>query len=216
MPVKNLVGKKFGKLTVIGPSESRTNDGHAMWRCLCDCGNERLVSSQYLVSGKTKSCGCLMLQILKEGRNKNSKNTGRNRGESKTRLYHIWKNAKSRCENENDPGFKNYGARGITFYEPWGADFLIFKNWAYKNGYDDKLEIDRIDNDGGYSPQNCRWVTRTQNANNKRNSHFLLYNGITHSIAEWSRIVGIPEATIRSRLDKGLSIEKVLKRKDNK
>ena len=199
---------RFGRLVAIEPS-GKDNYGGYVWRCICDCGKETNVRLSDLTHGRTKSCGCLRFETLSNGANKKH-------GMKQTRLYNIWRNAKTRCSNSRSPYYRNYGARGISFYEPWCDNFEVFASWAFDNGYSDNLELDRIDNEKGYSPDNCRWVTRTVNANNKRTNHLINRHGITHTIAEWSRITGVSASTIRKRLNKGLSIEEALSRKDNK
>lgn len=204
----DMTGMRFGNAVVIS-REGVSSDRHYLWKCVCDCGKEFLARGSDLKRGRIISCGCVRERNLSFGIN-------RRHGMKKTRLYSIWRNAKTRCNNSHSPQYRNYGARGISFYEPWRDNFDIFASWAFDNGYSDNLELDRIDNEKGYSPDNCRWVTRTVNASNKRTNHLINFHGITHTIAEWSRITGVPAATIRSRLNKGLSIEEALSRKDNK
>lgn len=124
-------------------------------------------------------------------------------------LYNILRNIKSRCYNQNDPSYKNYGGRGITVCEEWKKDISVFYNWAIKNGYKRGLELDRINNDGDYEPSNCRWATRIQQANNKRTNRYITYNNETHTLREWSKILNINCFTLRSRVCLyGWSIEK--------
>ena len=116
-----------------------------------------------------------------------------------------------RCENPNDKGFFRYGGRGITVCEEWANSFEAFRDWALANGYRDDLTIDRIDNDGNYCPENCRWATARTQANNTRKTRFLTYKGETHSVTEWGRILGIKQSTLNMRLNKyKWSIEKAL------
>lgn len=127
-----------------------------------------------------------------------------------SRLYCIWRHMKERCNNPNHVAFQHYGGRGITVCEQWKNDFLGFKEWALQNGYSAELTIDRIDNNGGYTPNNCRWATREQQQNNRRTNHLLTFLGETHSIAEWGRLTGISRITIRSRIREGWSTEEAL------
>lgn len=128
-----------------------------------------------------------------------------------SRIYRIWANIKARCFNQNHRDYKQYGARGITMCDEWKHDFLIFYDWAIANGYTDSLTIDRINNDGNYEPDNCRWATRKEQCNNYRKNHLLEYNGEVHSIAEWSEITGINYFTLRDRINRSKwSIEKAL------
>ena len=133
-------------------------------------------------------------------------------GESRTKLYGVWVSIKQRCENPNATGYENYGGRGIRVCDEWEkAD--IFLKWALENGYQDGLQIDRIENDGDYTPENCRWVTKKTNLNNKRQCVFIELNGKCHTIAEWARLTGIPYNTIANRLKSGKAPEEILKTK---
>lgn len=199
----DLLGKRFGRLEVI--EFSGTNSRGAMWKCKCDCGNEAIVKSEYLINGDTKSCGCLKSDVLKERNYKH--------GQSKqSRLYSIWKGMRERCYNENYEGYKNYGGRGITVCKEWD-DFKNFELWANNNGYDESLpadecSIDRIDNDGMYSPSNCRWTSRTQQARNTRRNRYLTYRGETKLLVEWGETYNIDPKYIAQRIDKyGWSVE---------
>lgn len=124
------------------------------------------------------------------------------KGISRTRLYIIWSHMKQRCYNEKDLKYPRYGARGIKVCDEWKDNFMAFREWALKNGYEENLTLDRIDGNKNYEPSNCRWRTYRQQANNMSSNHFLTFNGATHTIAEWSRIVGINRATIERRINK--------------
>ena len=159
----NLEGMTFGRLTVIR-EEGRTKDRHILWRCRCKCGNIANVSSRDLVTGHTKSCGCLQKDILRDIRYKHGDRDGR--------LYSIWKSMKKRCENPNCKSYKWYGAKGVSVCDDW-HDYRVFKEWAINNGYDENAEygqctIDRINPFGNYEPTNCRWATLAEQARNKR------------------------------------------------
>lgn len=118
----------------------------------------------------------------------------------KTKLYRVWSTMKERCYNPNNHKYKNYGARGIKVCEEWKTDFKAFQKWAYENGYGEGLSIDRIDNNSGYEPSNCRWATAEQQQNNRRNNRTIEIDGVTHTISEWSKISGIKFETIWARL----------------
>lgn len=124
-----------------------------------------------------------------------------------TRIYRIWGNMVNRCSNENNPNYHSYGGRGIKVCDEW-LSFPEFYKWALESGYDKSLTIDRIDNDDGYYPENCRWATVDQQANNKRSNKFITYNGETHTIAEWAKILGVKYKALHSRLSLGWTVER--------
>lgn len=161
----DITGQRFGRLTVLSehPKRYRTS---VQWVCRCDCGSETIVVGNKLRNGHTKSCGCLQ----KERTSKAKKTHGRTREP----LHVLWVGMRSRCNNENHTSYEDYGKRGITVCDEW-SDYENFRKWALQNGYKKGLEIDRIDNDKGYSPENCRWVTRKANMRNTR--HNVKVNG---------------------------------------
>lgn len=194
--IHDLTGQRFGRLTVIefaGISKGR----NAKWLCHCDCGSEVVVLSRSLKSGRTNSCGCLKLDLLNQ------------HGMSKSRLYREWRGIKVRCLNASDPHFPDYGGRGITICEEWVDSFENFRDWALTSGYHDGLTIDRIDNNGPYSPDNCRWSTMKEQQNNKRNNKLITFEGETHTVTEWAAIKGIDRHALYSRLKRGWPIEKI-------
>lgn len=171
MPSKarDLTGERFGRLTVIQRAGSY-KDGQSTWLVKCDCGNEKIVARCSLTKGTTRSCGCLAKDELRERGHlppSQYKHGGclNNHAE---RLYSIWNHMKQRCLNPNNHAFPDYGGRGITICDEWKRDYIAFRDWAMNNGYSDDLTIDRINNDAGYSPDNCRWATRSQQNSNKR------------------------------------------------
>lgn len=199
--VLDLVGQKMNRLTVIRRVEN-SNAGKTRFECLCDCGNTVVVVGSALLNGNTKSCGCLKLERIA--------NLKYRHGERYTRLYRIWSIMHSRCKEGSSSIHKNHGNRGITVCEDW-KDFAVFREWATANGYRDDLTIDRIDNDGNYCPENCRWANRFVQANNTRKNHFLTYNGETHTVSEWARIVGLQYHTLLGRINNyHWSVEKAL------
>ena len=191
-----LEGRRFGKLTVIEYTDKR------YWLCKCDCGNTKIVRTDRLISNITKSCRCIK--------------TGRKikHGDSHTRLYGIYSHIKDRCYNHNHIHYNNYGGRGIVVCDEWLKDYSSFKKWAFDNGYNDKLSIDRIDVNGNYEPSNCKWSTSKEQANNKRDTIKIVYKGKLMTISELMNISGLSRYLIISRLNsnnpKFNTIEKVL------
>ena len=128
-----------------------------------------------------------------------------------SRLYNSWKHMKERCNNPSCRDYRHWGGRGITVCEAWNSDFLAFKEWALANGYEEGLTIDRVNNDGNYEPSNCRWATKKEQSNNKRDLHYITYKGETKTLSEWSVITGVAVTTLYMRLTAyGWSIEKSL------
>lgn len=164
----DLTGKTFGFLTVLGRHHT---DGRIWWLCQCVCGKETVVNSNSLLSGHTKSCGCHGMTKEQVSQNKS--------------LYHIWWNMIQRCENPNAISYYNYGARGITVCEQW-KDFHTFLK-DMKEKYEQGLQLDRIDNEKGYSPKNCRWVTPKENAKNRRTNTWVTINGVRKLATQWSK-----------------------------
>jgi hypothetical protein len=167
-------GDRVGRLVVSG-RPYRRDDGQTMVPADCDCGESTaLVFRNW---GQTKSCGCLQKERASE--------TFTKHGQGTSRLYKVWTGLKQRCENPRKNSYANYGARGIYVCDEW-QDFEVFAAWADENGYDGKLDIDRIDNDGPYSPENCHWVTRSENLRNTRRSRKLTALGETQTMIAWS------------------------------
>lgn len=193
---------KFGRLTVLNRVENYVSAGgsvKAQWNCKCDCGNYVVVPTCNLVRGNSKSCGCYNLEQIK------SRSITHN--QRHTRLYGVWTNIKSRCYNVNSKSYVNYGGRGIVMCQEWCDSFESFSKWAYENGYDPSAKhgectIDRIDVDGNYCPENCRWTNAKEQSNNRTNTYYLTIDNITHSLSEWADITGIKYHTIFARINK--------------
>lgn len=196
----DLQGERFGRLTVLYRDVSRNgNSGHTYWMCRCDCGKLKTVRSDELRNELIVSCGCYHAEISsKIGKHINLKH-----GMSNSRLFKIWSGIKSRCYNKNLPAYKNYGGRGIFVCTSWIESFEEFEEWSLKHGYLDGLEIDRIDNNGPYSPQNCRWVSRKENCRNRRNNYPVEVNGIIYqSAAEAAEKLKILPTSLNNQIKK--------------
>lgn len=198
--VVDMTGLRLGRLTVIGRADSIA--GKAAWLCRCDCGKETVVRGYSLRNGDTQSCGCLHEEIIARGNFVH--------GASRSRLYGIWSTMKARCSNPNQDYFYRYGERKISVCEEWQT-FEPFYEWAMANGYREDLTIDRMNNDGDYCPDNCRWATRKEQANNTSKTIHITYGGETHTLSEWSEIVGVPKTALWKRIyQRNWSVEKAL------
>lgn len=210
---QDLSGQRFGNLVVLEFDHKSIKSRKRFWKCQCDCGQQCIVYQNHLKSGHTKSCGCSHHRT-----DINVIHGCCRRVVPKERIYGIWSGIKNRCLNKNNQAYNKYGGRGITICEEW-LDFSNFKEWAFNHGYSDNLSIDRIDVNGNYCPENCRWANEVTQANNRRNSVYLTVGNETHTIAEWTKIYNLPKGLISSRIHKlGWDVEKAittpLKRKD--
>lgn len=199
--VNDLTGQRFERLTVIERDCNDRGNG-AYWICKCDCGNYNVVRGAELRNGHTKSCGCQ--------KNENTSSRMRTHGMRKTRLYNTWQCIRARCYNEKIRNFRHYGGKGIAVCDEWRNSFESFRDWAMANGYNDSLTIDRIDVDGDYCPENCRWVDMVVQENNTSRNHYLTYKNETRSMADWARIKGLNYHTLRHRISLGWSVERAL------
>ena len=196
--IEDLTGQKFNKLTVIKRVENDKRN-NSRWLCKCDCGNEKIISGYHLKRASIVSCGCYIREITSK-RSKTHEKTN-------LKLYDVWAAMKTRCYNKNRKEYKNYGGRGITVCDEWKDNFMTFYNWAMANGYDEnaprgECTIDRIDVNGNYEPNNCRFVNMKVQQNNKRNNCLITYNNETRSITEWSKTLNISVNAMRDRLKK--------------
>lgn len=199
----NIAGQRFGRLTVIERVESPR--AQAQWRCVCDCGKETVVRSQDLRNGHTKSCGCYGLEVSVSHTPSFSTHK-----ESRSRLYRVWIGMKGRCNNCKNKAYSYYGGRGIKVCQDWDESYALFRDWALANGYQENLTIDRIDVNGNYCPENCRWVSMKVQMNNTRVNRRITLNGETKTMAEWSESTGLSYETIRNRTIKGKPADEVL------
>ena len=192
----DLTGQRFGKLTVVRRTENG-NCKQVRWECLCDCGNTHVASTASLRTGRVKSCGCLNAECH------------RTHGESRcnsgkpTRLYKIWDSMLYRCNSDNAKSARSYKNRGITVCDEWRNSYEAFRDWSLANGYEDHLSIDRIDNDKGYAPQNCRWITMDEQQRNKRNTHYITYKNETKPLVEWAELFHLDQGKLRWRVRAG-------------
>lgn len=202
MAIKVNIGDRYSRLEVIGELESVVNaSGESMrvFRCLCDCGKEVSVRLKYLRNGGAKSCGC-----YREDMRRVNKKT---HGMSHTTEYEIWSDMKKRCSNNRHAHYDRYGGRGIAVCDRW----LKFENFYADMGIrPEGMTIERVDNDKGYSPDNCKWATYSEQARNRRNSLMLDVNGASINLTTAADSVGIHARTLLSRLRRGMSTEDAL------
>ena len=188
-----IIGKKFGNLTVL-EFDHKDRHYHRYYKCVCDCGNETVVNESNLKRGLSKSCGCGIIKALIH-RNKYAPRKDHHKYKDYS-LYRVWSGIKKRCFSKTEPAYPDYGGRGITVCNEWKNDYEKFLQWSLENGYKKGLTIDRIDNNGNYCPENCRFVTPKENSRNRRNTKFLVVNNEKRCVAEWSEITGISAYTI--------------------
>lgn len=202
----DIAGQKFGRWTAISNTGEKTKNGTSIWLCRCDCGNYGKISISNLRYGSSKSCGCIPRERMAKLNYKH--------GGKKERLYAVWGTMRRRCQDENHKDFANYGGRGIEVCQEW-QDYEEFRKWAFANGYDpnapkQKCTIDRIDVNGNYEPDNCRWVSAKVQQNNRRNNRVLTYDNETNTLAEWNRKCGFPKDLIAKRLNAGWTLERAI------
>ena len=210
MKRKDITGQKFNKLTVISYAYTVKGNGrnyHTFYNCICDCGKSCIVEGAKLRNGHTQSCGCYRHERQIEA---NTKHKGRY-----SRLYIVWCNMKGRCYNPNDKRYNSYGARGIIVCDEWKNDFNAFQKWAESAGYRPDAKrgectIDRIDNNKGYCPENCRWVNNQTQANNKSNNIILTYNGKSQTVSQWARELNVDSETLRHRYNCGWNTKRII------
>lgn len=191
----DLTGGVFGRWTVLSRSHANVR-GEVLWACRCECGVERSVKAGSLRSGRSTSCGC---------RRKDSTST---HGMTKTPTWKSWNSMKQRCMNPNAPDYRSYGGRGVTLCPEWASSFEAFLRdmGERPKGH----SIDRIDVNGGYSPENCRWATASQQQRNKTGTTVVELNGQNKPIAEWAEALGVRASVIQWRLDNGWSAEQAV------
>jgi hypothetical protein len=201
----DLTGQQFGRLTVL--SEAPRQNKQRYWLCRCQCGNEITTRHKTLQNGCTRSCGCLRKEVTVNRFLTHGHTAGRYRGGQQSRTYSLWCAMLRRCRNLQDTHYAYYGGRGITVCERW----LVFENFLADMGEaPEGLQLDRIDNGRGYEPENCQWADRIAQSNNKRNNRLLTHNGITDTLANWARRLGMNSRSLCNRLHLGWSVERAL------
>lgn len=204
-----MLGTKMGRLTAVEEATITHASSPRVWPafvCECECGSRITVQKYDFLRGHTKSCGCMKSEKL---RNANTAHGHAQRG-SKTAEYTVWARMRQRCNDPNDPGYAAYGAKGIG-YDPRWNDFAVFL--ADMGPRPEGASIDRINNDFGYSKDNCRWATRAEQSRNRKFCHRITYQGRTMTLAEWAREIGVSWAALRIRLRKGEPLDRALRPK---
>lgn len=209
------IGEKVGRLTILEELEPRhMPSGRFMrqWHCVCDCGNYKNASYEYLNYGKVPSCGCYKKEKTSEALRK----AVTTHGHRHERLYGVWAEMKNRCEKPQNKEYHRYGGRGIKVCTEW-HDYAVFRKWAYDNGYDDNaargsFTLDRIDNDGNYCPDNCKFSDMKEQANNTSTVRFYKWNGSMYTISQIMEIskTQLSRNCLKKRLHKGMSVEEAL------
>jgi hypothetical protein len=207
-PKENFAGREFGYLTVLYEVEQRrfpSGRREREWYCECRCGTRKAILQQNFVSGAVHSCGCAPARVLRIGDNLTER-------EIRRRLRVVWASMKARCYCQEDYAYDRYGGRGITVCDAWLDSLESFRGWAISNGYQPGLSLDRIENGGPYSPDNCRWATRQVQANNKRNNRMLFAFGERKSLTDWVRDARcvVSEMALRTRISKGWQTERAI------
>jgi hypothetical protein len=200
----DLTGQVFGRLTVISEDPIRILSGYVRWSCICECGKSTVAFSRNLVSGNTESCGCLRIE------------TATTHGMYSTTEYNIWKAMIKRCTNSNDSAYDNYGGRGITVCDEWLDSFENFyRDMGPRPNPDHSIE--RKENDKGYYKDNCKWATRIEQCNNRRNNIYYQYQNEQLTLSEISRRTSISRATLEDRINRmNLSIEEAVTRESGR
>lgn len=206
--MKDITGQRFGRLVAIERSPIKST--HIKWEFKCDCGTIKSMRATHVIYGASKSCGCLNKELASERFITN--NTKHNL--SRSRFFKIWTGMKSRCENVDHTNYKTYGGRGIEVCERWqyfqnfvDDMYVEYLNHAKVHG-EKNTTIDRIDNSIGYNKENCRWLTKREQSNNRRNNRIVEFNGECDTVSNMARKYGFPVPLINDRLRHGFSVER--------
>lgn len=199
---KHAPGERFGRLTVLREDPQAYPDRKVRWVCQCDCGTVKSINGRYLRSGDTRSCGCWGDENRRRPEPRTLKH-GLAGGTSDGRPpeYHVWVIMRQRCRDTNDRSYHRYGGRGIVVCSEWNDFAVFYRDMGPRPT--PRHSIDRIDNDGPYSPGNCRWATSAEQANNRRTTRRLTHEGETLTLAEWSKVTGIKATTLYNRIWSG-------------
>lgn len=190
----NIEGEKFNKLTVLRLAGVGKH-GQRMWECECECGNIVKVNQYSILKGMTQSCGCKRLDSAK---NRNCKH-GLTKGHKFPDGYKVWSSMRDRCFNPNNPSYHNYGGRGITVCDRWNNSFTDFISDMGER-QNKTFTIDRINVNGNYEPNNCKWATRHEQGRNRRNNIWITYNGETLVLSDWAKKINISPQHLRAKL----------------
>ena len=209
MPHQDLTGERFGKLTVVRRVEdhiSSSGNRYPQYLCQCDCGNTFVAYAQALTGGHAWQCGCETNRYLPRKEDRHGDASPDAPGH---RLYGLWSGIKRRCYNSNFPTYPEYGGKGIEMCDDWREDYKSFKDWAIENGYDIEAKrgectIDRIDFEGNYSPENCRFVSISEQNDNKSNVIHIEYQGQMYNMKQLASVLGINYTTLMYRYHNGL------------
>ena len=191
--MNNLTNKRFGEWSVMS-FVGRNKYRQPIWKCRCSCGTVREIPESNLTRKASTNCGCL--------KSKNQRKRAYKHGKVNTPLYRSWANMLQRCNNPKNPRFKDYGGRGVAVCEEW-KDFTNFAKWANQNGYIEGLTIERVDVDGDYSPENCKWVPLREQSLNKRTTLYVTFNNEKKSLKEWAERFNISYGSLKKRLYQG-------------
>lgn len=206
---KDMTGLVFGRLTILGWAGSDKNR-KAIWHARCECGVQKTVSGLLLRNGHTRSCGCMEAET-RVANMRGASERRQSHGMTQASEFNIYHRMVQRCQNPNDPAYVNYGGRGIVVCDRWLDSFEnFFADMGARPGKE--LTLDRRDNNGPYSPENCRWADRETQANNRRGLRLIAFKGVTMSVSQWARQVGLPANALRQRLSSGTPIAEALSR----